>query len=227
MQPTRRRSEMVQTSSSAPGAAGGAPAADQPGSVRNVVLVGHSGAGKTSLVEALLVATGTVSRAGRVEDGTTVTRLRRGRAPPAAVDLPRARTGRARRGEGQPAGHPRLRGLRRRPPGRPARRGRRPVRRVRRRRRRRRHPHPLGGVRRGRHAARRGHHQARQGPRRLRRGGRDLPADVRRRRAPAVPADGRRRRQSRRADRAALAHRGRPLQRRPGSSASPTPSTWR
>jgi elongation factor G len=64
---------MVQTSSSAPGAAGGAPTADQPGSVRNVVLVGHSGAGKTSLVEALLVATGTVSRAGRVEDGTTVT----------------------------------------------------------------------------------------------------------------------------------------------------------
>jgi len=63
---------MVQTSSSA-GAAGGAPTADQPGSVRNVVLVGHSGAGKTSLVEALLAATGTVTRAGRVEDGTTVT----------------------------------------------------------------------------------------------------------------------------------------------------------
>jgi elongation factor G len=63
--------EMVQTSSSA-GAAGGAPAADQPGSVRNVVLVGHSGSGKTTLVEALLAATGTISRTGRVEDGTTV-----------------------------------------------------------------------------------------------------------------------------------------------------------
>ena len=54
------------------GAAGRAPVADQPDSVRNVVLVGHSGAGKTTLIEALLVATGTIQRAGRVEDGTTV-----------------------------------------------------------------------------------------------------------------------------------------------------------
>jgi elongation factor G len=62
---------MAQTSSG-PGAAGGAPAADQPTAIRNVVLVGHSGAGKTALVEALLAATGTIPRAGRVEDGTTV-----------------------------------------------------------------------------------------------------------------------------------------------------------
>ncbi len=55
------------------GAAGRAPEADRPGALRNVVLVGHSGAGKTTLVEALLAATGTIGRAGRVEDGTTVT----------------------------------------------------------------------------------------------------------------------------------------------------------
>ncbi len=49
-----------------------APVAERPEAVRNVVLVGHTGAGKTTLVESLLAATGTITRPGRVEDGTTV-----------------------------------------------------------------------------------------------------------------------------------------------------------
>jgi elongation factor G len=64
---------MADKTSGPAGAAGRAPAADQPAAIRNVVLVGHTGAGKTTLVESLLVATGTITRAGRVEDGTTVT----------------------------------------------------------------------------------------------------------------------------------------------------------
>jgi elongation factor G len=41
--------------------------------IRNVVLVGHSGSGKTALAEALLFTAGVTTRAGAVEDGNTVT----------------------------------------------------------------------------------------------------------------------------------------------------------
>jgi len=43
----------------------------QTGQIRNLGVVAHGGAGKTSLVEAMLFNTGILSRLGRVEDGTT------------------------------------------------------------------------------------------------------------------------------------------------------------
>jgi elongation factor G len=44
---------------------------DNVESLRNIALVAHSGAGKTSLAEAMLYDTGTTKRMGRVEDGNT------------------------------------------------------------------------------------------------------------------------------------------------------------
>lgn len=51
---------------------GAAPTAEAPNAIRNVVLVGPSGAGKTTLVDALLVAGGVLNRPGSVTEGTTV-----------------------------------------------------------------------------------------------------------------------------------------------------------
>ncbi len=41
-------------------------------SIRNIAVVGHSGEGKTTLVEAMLMAAGAIDRMGKVADGTTV-----------------------------------------------------------------------------------------------------------------------------------------------------------
>ena len=43
----------------------------EPEKIRNVVLLSHSGAGKTSLSEAMLFSSGAISRLGSVADGTT------------------------------------------------------------------------------------------------------------------------------------------------------------
>ncbi len=43
-----------------------------PEKIRNLAFIGHSGAGKTSLSEALLFTAGATNRLGKVEDGTTV-----------------------------------------------------------------------------------------------------------------------------------------------------------
>ena len=53
--------------------------------IRNVVLLSHSGAGKTILSESLLNQTGVTTRFGTVEDGTTVSDFE----PPASESMDR------------------------------------------------------------------------------------------------------------------------------------------
>ena len=60
---------MADKTSSSPG--GAAPTAESPAAIRNVVLVGPSGGGKTTLVDALLFAAGVITRPGSIADGTT------------------------------------------------------------------------------------------------------------------------------------------------------------
>ena len=42
------------------------------GNIRNVVLIGHAGSGKTSLAEAILHKTGATNRLGSVDDKTSI-----------------------------------------------------------------------------------------------------------------------------------------------------------
>lgn len=62
-------------------------AALEPASIRNIALIGHSGAGKTLLIEALLAASGMITRKGSIAEGTTV-----GDSDPAAIHQQRSVT---------------------------------------------------------------------------------------------------------------------------------------
>jgi elongation factor G len=44
----------------------------QPKDIRNIILLGHSGSGKTSLAEAILFSAGAISKMGTVPEGNTV-----------------------------------------------------------------------------------------------------------------------------------------------------------
>ncbi|MGF6832226.1 elongation factor G [Paenarthrobacter sp. TE4293] len=69
---TRETAKGSGTTEARRGDNGVAFAAADPAGIRNVALVGHSGAGKTILVEALLAATGAISRMGSISEGNTV-----------------------------------------------------------------------------------------------------------------------------------------------------------
>ena len=173
-----RRNSQIRRASERPGARPGArnPHADHltkesrmkpydAEHVFNVALVSHGGAGKTSLVEAMLFTIGRDHAAGQRRGRQHHLRLRSRRGQARDVGQPCRRAGRVEVQQGQPAGHARLRRL--------LRRGRRggPRRRRRHRRGRRRLGHPgrhragLARARRAQPAAPDRHQQA--GPREL------------------------------------------------------------
>ena len=129
----------------------------------------RSQSGKTTLVEALLLASGALPGPGSVADHNTVCDFDESEQLHERSSSLAVAPVRARRLQDQPARHPRLRRLRRRGAGGPAGGGLRAVRGGGQRGGRREHPPAVARVRRGRHAAGRGGDQARPRPRRLRR----------------------------------------------------------
>ena len=45
--------------------------------IRNVVMLGHSGSGKTTITESCLFKSGATKRFGKVDEGNTVTMIRK------------------------------------------------------------------------------------------------------------------------------------------------------
>ena len=82
-----------------------------PDLIRNVALISHGGAGKTSLAEAMLFDAGAISRLGNVESGTTALDWDPDEQTRGAEHQPRRRLARARRRADHARRHARVRRL--------------------------------------------------------------------------------------------------------------------